>query len=434
MKVKPKRVREAGIVAPKKVLEAGIEARDKMKVKAKRRWRKALTGDPNKRIRDHMKEVPQVKMIDKLSFTFGVLCICGSEWLTLRHADWFPLYYSVVMTCLLLWRLITYTKDKYQLFMLDLCYFVNLSVFLQTTFYLDNINWFKANYILCMGPLMCAIIVWKNSLVFHSLDKLTSFFLHAFPPIVVHLLRWGMISSPYHYPDTELSLADTLSLPIGLYIAWQCGYWVVTEILLRKQLAEDKDLVTSIRWLSADKKNGFVNVCLKMLIKVGLAKPGEDLDADSLKTKLVFALCQMLYILITIIPTPFLYSSYRLSCAYLIFIFGWGTWNGASYYIEVFAERYTLKFVSLADGSKDDGSVEHGDSEEEDEDLYENAVEELEIDDSHELYQTLVAAIIEESGSVANDVFDDDDGEDSKLKKSPQKNYGVQSSWEDLSR
>ena len=87
----------------------------------------------------------------------------------------------------------------------DLCYFVNLSVFLQTTFFLDNVSWFKvrhifpsnwwscplqANYILCMGPLMCAIIVWKNSLVFHSLDKLTSFFLHAFPPIVVHLLRW----------------------------------------------------------------------------------------------------------------------------------------------------------------------------------------------------------------------------------------------------
>ena len=118
-------------------------------------------------------------------------------------------------------------------------------------------------------------------------------------------------------------------------------------------MAEDKDLVTSIRWLSADKKNGFVNVCLKMLIKVGLAKPGEDLDADSLKTKLVFALCQMVRVENSICiddsnnimslalhsdhyhPTPFLYSSYRLSCAYLIFIFGWGTWNGASYYIEV---------------------------------------------------------------------------------------------------
>ena len=47
----PKRVLEAGIEAPKRVLEAGIEARDQMKVKAKRRWRKAVTGDPEKRIR-----------------------------------------------------------------------------------------------------------------------------------------------------------------------------------------------------------------------------------------------------------------------------------------------------------------------------------------------------------------------------------------------
>ena len=59
-----------------------------------------------------------------------------------------------------------------------------------------------------MGPLMCAIIVWKNSLVFHSLDKLTSFFLHAFPPIVVHLLR----SSVHHdiYPDYPLELQTNL--------------------------------------------------------------------------------------------------------------------------------------------------------------------------------------------------------------------------------
>ena len=42
-----------------------------------------------------------------------------------------------------------------------------------------------------------------------------------------------MISSPYHYPETDLSFYDTLTLPIGLYISWQIGYWVVTEILLR---------------------------------------------------------------------------------------------------------------------------------------------------------------------------------------------------------
>ena len=42
-----------------------------------------------------------------------------------------------------------------------------------------------------MGPLCCAIIVWRNSLVFHSLDKVTSFFLHALPPMSLHLTRYG---------------------------------------------------------------------------------------------------------------------------------------------------------------------------------------------------------------------------------------------------
>ena len=73
--------------------------------------------------------------------------------------------------------------------MLDFCYFVNFSVVLQTAFFPDNLLWFKANYVLCMGPICIAIMVWKNSLVFHSLDKLTSFFLHAFPTMVSILIK-----------------------------------------------------------------------------------------------------------------------------------------------------------------------------------------------------------------------------------------------------
>ena len=135
----PKKMLEAGIEAPKRVLEAGIEARDKMQIKAKRRWRKAVTGDPEKRIRDHMNEVPQVKLMDKLSFTLGVLCICGSEWLALRHADWFPLYYTVIMAALLAWRLVTYAKDKYHLFMLGNKKLMNYLALIVNTDFLPQI-------------------------------------------------------------------------------------------------------------------------------------------------------------------------------------------------------------------------------------------------------------------------------------------------------
>jgi len=398
------------VSVPKRVLVAGKdkiqEVRKEAQGRAQRKWRKAVTGDPDKRIRDHMKEVPQVKMIDKLSFTFGVLTICGSEWLALRHADWFPLYYYFIMTMLLVWRLITYSKDKYQLFMLDFCYFVNLSVALQTAFFPTDINWFKANYILCMGPLMFAIIVWKNSLVFHSLDKLTSFFLHAFPPLTVHLFRWGLIPNPAIEKDDHLAPMEVLLLPLGLYLVWQLGYWTITEGVLRRQLANDPDLITSIRYLAGDKKNGFRNLCLSLLCSLGLTHPGEDLDPEAFKTKITFAATQLVYTLITVIPTPFLYSSYRLSCIYLVLLYGFGTWNGASYYIEVFAERYRLQFARMEDVGREESPLAGEDSED-DSDEYENALENMEIDQSSELYKTIVAAIIEDEEALDNTMPDD---------------------------
>ena len=64
----------------------------------------------------------------------------------------------------------------------------------------------------------------------------------------------------------------------------------------------------------------------------------------------------------------------------------------------MFAERYRLQFISVADSDKDDASITTVDSdEEEDSDMYEMALEDVEIDQSSELYQTIVAAIIEES-------------------------------------
>ena len=47
----------------------------------------------------------------------------------------------------------------------------------------------QANYVLSMGVVMLAIVVWQNSLVFHSLDKLTSILIHSMPGLTLHLYR-----------------------------------------------------------------------------------------------------------------------------------------------------------------------------------------------------------------------------------------------------
>ena len=73
--------------------------------------------------------------------------------------------------------------------MLDFCYLINISCMAQALFFPDNLTWFHANFTLSFGPLCVAVLLWHNSLVFHSIDKLTSFFLHVFPPMLEHLIR-----------------------------------------------------------------------------------------------------------------------------------------------------------------------------------------------------------------------------------------------------
>ena len=218
--------------------------------RAQRRWRKAVTGDPDKRIRDHMKETPQVKMLDKFSFTLGVIVICLSEWLILRQPNLFPYFYYAIMAVLMAYRYYDYASQKAELFMLDFCYFVNLSVMLQTAFYPDNLMWFKANYVLCMGPICIAIMVWKNSLVFHSLDKLTSFFLHAFPTMTCHLFRWRIVDHDMKFKDPYIGFEAHFLYPFGLYLAWQIWYLVMTEIVLKSRLDADQEIITSQRYFS----------------------------------------------------------------------------------------------------------------------------------------------------------------------------------------
>ena len=78
----------------------------------------------------------------------------------------------------------------------------------------------------------------------------------------------------------------------------------------------------------------------------------------------------------------------------------------------MFAERYRLQFArSCQEGREDGSSVADTDTEEES-DEYENALEEVEIDQSSELYKTIVAAIIEDDQAFENEMDDDEFDQD----------------------
>ena len=325
-------------------------------------WRKIVTGDPKKRVTDYMTETPQVKLKDKFSFTLGVLTISLSQWLILRYPNYFPLFWMALTSLLWIHRFIDYSAHKFELFMLDYCYFVNVSCALQITLYPNHLGWFQANYVLTLGPILLAIIIWKNSLVFHSLDKLTSFFLHAFPPVMMHLYRWKFISSDLPLEDdANLPLYSNFMLPLLIYGIWQISYLIATNILLKSYL-EDKTVITSYRYLMTGKKKQFIyKWAEKKLLQGGVLKEGEELDPDKILGKVVFISVQFLYTLIMISHVRLIYASYITSVVYIVAVFSVATWNGASYYIEIFSTRYNLQFEHKSESHEEHKEEVHHD-------------------------------------------------------------------------
>jgi len=136
-------------------------------------------------------------------------------------------------------RYSTYKAIKNHFFMLDFCYFVQVSAVLQSLMCWVGSDsgfcssWFKANFVLSHGPLAVAILAWQNSIVFHSLDKMTSFYIHIMPALTCYLQRWDVIPGSIPAEGLSLSFTEAIITPMMLYSAWQVSLHRVLTHLKR---------------------------------------------------------------------------------------------------------------------------------------------------------------------------------------------------------
>ena len=120
-----------------------------------RRWNESLT----------------VTAREKASFIAAVMNIFVSGYLVGCHPDLFPHWYTAQLLYFMPIRFMTYHKKGYHYFLADLCYFVNILLVLSVWVFPQSKRLFIATYCLCMGNNAVAIVMWRNSLVFHSMDK-----------------------------------------------------------------------------------------------------------------------------------------------------------------------------------------------------------------------------------------------------------------------
>ena len=56
----------------------------------------------------------------------------------------------------------------------------------------------RLHFVVTQGPLLWAIPTWRNSFVFHSLDKVTSVFLHSLGALLTYVKRWEEVCCAGH--------------------------------------------------------------------------------------------------------------------------------------------------------------------------------------------------------------------------------------------
>ena len=100
-------------------------------------------------------------------------------------------------------RWYAYKKIKFHYFLFDFCYFTNFLTLVYIwipSFTVDESyrgELFTTCFSFAMGPLVSAIVLWRNSLVPHSTDKMTSLFIHISPSLTLWGIRWYVLIASY---------------------------------------------------------------------------------------------------------------------------------------------------------------------------------------------------------------------------------------------
>ena len=138
--------------------------------KYRRRMRESVD-----RIGARWNDTKAVTLREKLSFIAGVLNIFISGYLVGAHPEDFYYWFTAQLCYFMPIRFYTYHKRGYHYFLADLCYFVNFLLLLSVWVFPKSKRLFIGTYCLAYGNNAVAIAMWRNSMVFHSLDKTTRY-------------------------------------------------------------------------------------------------------------------------------------------------------------------------------------------------------------------------------------------------------------------
>lgn len=139
------------------------------------RYRKRMRSSVDRLNKIWKEDVRSVTLWEKASFIAGVLNIFITGYLVGAHPELFHYWYTIQLAYFMPIRIYNYKKKGYHYFLADLCYFVNFLTLLSIYVFPRSKRLLISSFCLAFGNNAIAIAMWRNSLVFHSMDKVVRY-------------------------------------------------------------------------------------------------------------------------------------------------------------------------------------------------------------------------------------------------------------------
>lgn len=148
-----------------------------------------------------LSKADNIRLLDKIVFMAGVVTVWMFAYFLGRYPkDFFFTFFTILIFPLVIIRWYRYWKIKMHYYLIDLCYLSLILILYNVWYDPKNEALIRIGFLLSNGCLAVSIAAFRNSLVFHSVDSLTSMGLHCAPMIITHHIRWYIIPEEAYLP------------------------------------------------------------------------------------------------------------------------------------------------------------------------------------------------------------------------------------------
>jgi len=141
---------------------------------------------------------------EEMHYTLGVMTMLATTAITFRFPAYYWIWHFFRTIFYLPVRYFRFRKNGWELYLVDWCYCVTyistacgILALLRATGIIHspleayNGILIRAAFAMSSGPLVWSVYMFRNSIVFHDIDHMTSVFIHMSSNILMWCLRWG---------------------------------------------------------------------------------------------------------------------------------------------------------------------------------------------------------------------------------------------------